>query len=116
MAKKADYEGTAGRAAAVSRLKTVDDYKSVVVFNPAPPPKPVGASLPSVQYGIRPADANAQIAIPVSTPNNVTVKPAATKTTPESNSVPQTNTASPSTTAKQPTEANQPPGSPKTVP
>lgn len=109
IAKNTAYEGTTARAAAASRVKTVDDYRSNVVFQPAPPPKPVGASLPSVQYGIQPSDLNRPAVIP--TPNNVTIKPAAPKTTQESNSVSQPNAVSPSTKPSQPAEANRPAGS-----
>ncbi len=78
IAKNPAYEGTAARAAAVSRVKTVDDCKAAVVFTPAPAPKAEVAPLPSIQWA--PKDANAPVAIP--TPNNVTIKPAAPVTTP----------------------------------
>lgn len=104
IAKDPAYEGTAARAAAVSRVKTVDDYRSTVVFQPAPPPKGVGATGPRVE--IRPNDANAPVAIP--TPNNVAIKPVAPKTTPEGNSVSQPGTVSPAVKPAQPVEANRP--------
>ncbi len=101
IAKNTDYEGTAARAAAVSRVKTVDEYKSTVVFPPAPP-KPVA---PTVQANLRP-DANAPA---VAAPNNVTIKPVAPKP-PESNSVaPPTSAAAPAANPAQPAaEANRP--------
>ncbi len=101
MAKNPAYEGTAARAAAVNRSKTIDDYKSAVVFPPAPP-KPVAASAPKVQYNLK--DANAPVAVP--TPNNVTVKPATVA--PEANR--------PAATGGQTkTDANQGAGSPQTA-
>jgi hypothetical protein len=107
LVKNTAYEGTAARAEAASRVKAVDDYKSTVVFQPAPPPTPksVGASGPRV----KPGDANAPLVI--AGPNSVAVKPAAPKTTPESNSVSQPSAAPPSTKPAQPAEANKPAGS-----
>jgi len=56
VAEKADYAGTTAQAAAAYRLKIMDDYKTEVVFQPAPP-KPAQATTPTVQ--IQPGDAQA---------------------------------------------------------
>jgi hypothetical protein len=56
VAEKADYAGTAAQAEAAYRLKIMDDYKTAVVFQPAPP-KPVQATAPTVQ--IKPGDGKA---------------------------------------------------------
>jgi tetratricopeptide (TPR) repeat protein len=107
VAKEPTYEGTAARAAAANRAKAMEDYKSAVVFKPAPPPKPVGATAPKIE--IRPNDANAPVA--TSSPNNVTVRPTAPKTTPESNSISRPSPATPAATRPaQPAEANRPAG------
>jgi tetratricopeptide (TPR) repeat protein len=102
LAKDPNYEGTAARAAAASRAKIVDDFKSKVVFPPAPP-KPVAAMAPQVK--IRPVDGNTPAT--VASPNSVTVKPVAPKTTPESSSVSQP-AAAPAAKPAQPAEANRP--------
>ena len=68
VAENADYEGTAAQAAAAYRLKTMDDYKGTVVFMPAPEPKPVTASAPTLQLG--PDGPNMPISI--SAPEDVT--------------------------------------------
>ncbi len=54
VAEKADYAGTTAQAEAAYRLKIMDDYKTAVVFQPAPP-KP--APTPTVQ--IKPGDGKA---------------------------------------------------------
>jgi len=56
VAQKADYAGTTAQAEAAYRLKIMDDYKTAVVFQPAPP-KPAQAPTPTVQ--IKPGDAKA---------------------------------------------------------
>jgi len=56
VAEKADYAGTTAQAEAAYRLKIMDDYKTAVVFQPAPP-KPAQAPTPTVQ--IKPGDAKA---------------------------------------------------------
>jgi len=60
--ENAAYDGTAAKAAAANRLKTMDDYQGMVVFKPAPPPQPQ-ASAPSVQ--ITPGAASSPVVIPV---------------------------------------------------
>jgi tetratricopeptide (TPR) repeat protein len=57
VAENSAYEGTAARAAAANRLETMDDYKGIVAFKPAPePPTPAQASAPVIRLG--PGDAN----------------------------------------------------------
>ncbi|MHC4181202.1 MAG: tetratricopeptide repeat protein, partial [Planctomycetota bacterium] len=79
VAENPEYEGTAAQAAAAHRLKTMDDYKGTVVFKPAPEPKDLLASSPTVQ--ITPDALNPPITIEA--PNGVTITPV----TPESNDV-----------------------------
>ncbi len=62
--ENAAYEGTTAKAAAATRLKTVDDYQGKVVFKPAPPP--AQASAPTVKIG--PGDANSPVIVPVPSP------------------------------------------------
>ncbi len=56
VAEKVDYAGTTAQAEAAYRLKIMDDYKTAVVFQPAPP-KPVQATAPTVQ--LKPGDPKA---------------------------------------------------------
>jgi hypothetical protein len=56
VAQKAEYAGTTAQAEAAYRLKIMDDYKTAVVFQPAPP-KPAQPPIPTVQ--IKPGDAKA---------------------------------------------------------
>ncbi|MBN1506287.1 MAG: tetratricopeptide repeat protein [Sedimentisphaerales bacterium] len=62
VAENAAYDGTAAKAAAANRLKTMDDYQGIVVFKPAPPPQ-TQASAPSVQ--ITPGTTGSPVVIPV---------------------------------------------------
>ncbi len=50
VAQKPQYAGTTAQAEAAFRLKIMDDYKTAVVFQPAPPkPAPTQATAPTVQ-------------------------------------------------------------------
>ncbi|MCL5282154.1 MAG: tetratricopeptide repeat protein [Planctomycetes bacterium] len=58
VAQKPEYAGTTAQAEAAYRLKIMDDFKTAVVFQPAPPkPAPAQATAPSVQ--IKPGDGKA---------------------------------------------------------
>jgi flagellar basal body-associated protein FliL len=70
VAENKTYAGTAARAAATLRLKTMDDYKGIVVFKPAPEP-PAQASMPTFQ--LTPGDANSPVMIPM--PNDAPMGP-----------------------------------------
>lgn len=85
VSENAAYEGTAAKAAAAIRLKTSDDYKTALVFKPAPPKPQPQASAPAVQLmpgqagaptvTLTPGDANsAPVVIPI--PVNPTPTPA----------------------------------------
>jgi hypothetical protein len=54
VAEKAEYAGTTAQAAAAYRLKIMNDYKTVLVFQPAPP-KPPQASAPKIEIKPTPA-------------------------------------------------------------
>jgi len=56
VAQKAEYAGTTAQAEAAYRLTIMDDYKTAVVFQPAPP-KPAQPLTPTVQ--IKPGNAKA---------------------------------------------------------
>jgi tetratricopeptide (TPR) repeat protein len=71
-AEKPEYAGTAAQAAAASRLQVMDDFKTQVVFKPAPPPPAPKAQAPVIQFG--PRDANAPTVAPL--PEDVNVGPA----------------------------------------
>jgi tetratricopeptide (TPR) repeat protein len=88
VAQKPEYAGTTAQAEAAYRLKIMDDFKTAVVFKPAPP-KPAPATAPTVQIKpgagkasapvvqIKPADGNAPaVTVPV-TPANEPTKDAA---------------------------------------
>ncbi|MBN1359448.1 MAG: hypothetical protein JW993_02600 [Sedimentisphaerales bacterium] len=49
VANEKDYSGTTAQAAAAHRLTTMDDYRTIVVFKPAPP-KPVTPTTPTLQF------------------------------------------------------------------
>jgi tetratricopeptide (TPR) repeat protein len=58
VAQKSEYAGTTAQAEAAYRLKIMDDFKTAVVFQPAPPkPAPAQATAPTVQ--IKPGDGKA---------------------------------------------------------
>jgi tetratricopeptide (TPR) repeat protein len=66
VAQRGEYAGTTAQAEAAYRLKIMEDYKTEVVFQPAPP-KPAPAPTPTVQ--IKPGDAKASAPV-------VQIKPA----------------------------------------
>jgi hypothetical protein len=72
VAQKPEYVGTAPQAAATYRLQIMDDFKTKVVFKPAPPPPAPKAQAPVIQIG--PRDANAPTEVRV--PKDVNVGPA----------------------------------------
>lgn len=84
VAQKPEYTGTAAQAAAAYRLKIMDDYKTAVVFKPAPQPKPSQAPAPIIQ--IKPGDANAPVVIPV--PQDANARPLGPELPPEMNEAP----------------------------
>ena len=62
-----EYDGTTAQATAAYRLETMDDYKTAVVFKPAPAPKPIpgqGASSPAIQIGPSDTPGPIQIELP----------------------------------------------------
>lgn len=89
-----EYDGTAVQASAAYRLETMDDYKTAVVFKPAPAPKPTpgqGASSPAVQIGPGATNSPIQIELPetvtpaTDTPAPAVPEDAETPATPEAN-------------------------------
>ena len=88
ISENAAYDGTSAKAAAAFRLKTVDDYKTTVVFKPAPPPQ---ASAPTIQ--LTPGQANSPVVIPVPVNPTPTPAPAPVPTTPAPAPVPEANAA-----------------------
>lgn len=102
----ADYQGTTAQVAAAERLVTMDDYKTAVVFKPAPAPKPEGASAPTVQIGPGATNSPIKIEMPEGGVPTVVTPPAV----PESSDVPApAETPSPAAPAKA-TESNEPAG------
>jgi tetratricopeptide (TPR) repeat protein len=90
VAENSAYEGTAAKAAAAFRLKTMDDYKGLVTFKPAPEP-PAQASAPVIQF--KPGDTN--VPIMVAAPGDANVGPAAAPSTGPSEVNAPSNTAPP---------------------
>jgi hypothetical protein len=94
VAQKSDYAGTTAQAAAAYRLKIMPDYKTAVVFQPAPP-KPVPPPTPTVQ--VQPGSASAPMVGPL--PQSAPAAPAtpsdATKTNAAPAPAPQTPTPAP---------------------
>jgi len=79
IAQKPEYAGTVGQAAATYRLTIMDDFKTPVVFKPAPPPV-ARPTAPTIQ--LTPGGANAGAVVPVP-PNATPAAPAdGTATTP----------------------------------
>jgi len=68
VAQKPEYAGTAGQAAAGYRLQIMDDFRTPIVFKPAPPPA-AKASAPTIR--IQPGDANAPVVIGVPPDANI---------------------------------------------
>jgi len=72
VAESADYAGTTAQAAAAYRLKTMADYKTEIVFLPAPPP--AEPPVPAIQ--IQPDTAPAPMIGPLPAPPEEAVAPA----------------------------------------
>ncbi len=91
VADKPDYAGTTAQAAAAYRLKTMDDYKSAVAFQPAPP-KPTTPPASALQ--LQPGAASAPTFGPAPQPATVAPAPASdaakTSTAPAQTPAPQT--------------------------
>jgi hypothetical protein len=73
VAQKPEYAGTVPQAAAAYRLQIMDDFKTEVVFKPAPPPPAPQSPPPVIQIG--PPDANAPMIGPM--PEDVNARPVA---------------------------------------
>ena len=99
IADKPDYAGTTAQAAAAYRLKTMDDYKTAVAFQPAPP-KPVTPPAPTIQ--IQPGAASAPTMGPAPQPATVAPAPAGgdAKTNAAPTPAPQTPAPAPATEPK----------------
>jgi tetratricopeptide (TPR) repeat protein len=100
VAQKPDYAGTIAQAAAAYRLKIMPDYKTAVVFQPAPP-KPVQPPAPTVQ--IKPGSASAPMVGPA--PQEATVAPAAPSAAAKTSAVPA---PAPQTATPAPAPASSP--------
>ncbi len=75
-AAKPEYAGTLAQAAAQYRLQVMDDFRTPVVFKPAPPQPEVSQdSVPTIQIG--PQGSNVQTMIPAPTTPNVDPVPQA---------------------------------------
>ncbi len=101
VAQKPEYAGTAPQTAAAYRLQIMDDFKTEVVFKPAPPAPTPQAQAPVIQMG--PRDANAPMIGPM--PEDVNVGPAETNEAPAPTSPP-----TPATGAVEVNEARTPAG------
>ncbi len=89
VAQKPEYAGTTAQASAAYRLKIMNDYKTDLVFKPAPPKPP---EAPTVAGPVQPGAASAPTVTPA--PSTATVGPVApsapkTEATPAPTPVPQ---------------------------
>ena len=98
VAENTDYAGTTAQAGAVHRLDTMEDYKTAVVFPPAPAPKDPNASAPTIQIG--PGATNAPIKIEL--PESVTTPDVPTVPAPKTDEVPVPSEPAPATDANEP--------------
>jgi hypothetical protein len=94
VAEKPDYAGTTAQAAAAYRLKVMNDYRTALVFQPAPP-KPPQASAPKIE--IKPAPAGVPTVGPA--PQSVTVGPALPSGDAQTGAAPATQTPAPAAPA-----------------
>ena len=106
VAQKSDYAGTIAQAAAAYRLKIMPDYKTAVVFQPAPP-KPVQPPAPTVQ--IQPGSASAPMVGPA--PQEATVAPATPSDAAKTSAVPAPAPQTPAP-APAPASSSAPAGAP----
>jgi len=108
MAGSAAYDGTAAKAAAAFRLKTMDDYQSVVAFKPAPPqPKPEAqAPVPTVR--LKPGQASAPTVVTVPSDTNAAPVPVPIGPAPEPTKQPAG--AAPTPTVPAPAPSTPPTG------
>ena len=97
VAEKPDYAGTTAQAAAAYRLKTMDDYKTAVVFQPAPP-KPAQPPTPTIS--IQPGAASAPMVGPAPQPVTVAPAPAGGDTKTNAAPAPGPQTPAPATETK----------------
>lgn len=99
VAQKPEYAGTVGQATADYRLKIMDDFKSPVVFKPAPKPQPPVAqpSAPTIQ--VQPGDANATVVPAPAVPYGPVLEP----TPAPAPAAPAQPNAAPTSTAPTPT-------------
>jgi tetratricopeptide (TPR) repeat protein len=100
VAQKPEYAGTTAQAAAAYRLQIMGDFKTDVVFKPAPPPQASKPPIPTIQ--IKPGDTNAPTAVQV--PANPSIGPVAPSAAPAPNQAPAP------VGPAQPAEANKPAG------
>jgi tetratricopeptide (TPR) repeat protein len=112
VAQKSDYAGTTAQAAAAYRLKIMPDYKTAVVFQPAPP-KPVQPPTPTVQ--VQPGSASAPMVGPL--PQSTPAAPATPSDATKTNAAPAPAPApQPSAPASSPAPAGSPSKSDTNVP
>ena len=111
VAEKPEYAGTTAQAAAAYRLKTMDDYKTAVVFQPAPT-KPAQPPAPTIQ--IQPGAASAPTVGPAPQPVTVAPAPAGgdTKTNAAPAPAPATETKTSAAPAPAPASAPAPAAAP----
>jgi hypothetical protein len=113
VAGKPDYAGTTAQAAAAYRLKTMDDYKTAVVFQPAPP-KPVTPPAPTIQ--LQPGAASAPTIGPAPQPATVAPAPASSDTKAGTAPTPAPQTPAPQAPAPAPTPETKTSAAPAPAP
>jgi len=102
MAGNAAYDGAAAKAAAAFRLKTMDDYRGLVVFKPAPPQPVPQAQAPVPTVRLKPGQAGAPVVVNVPSDANAAPAPVPIGPAPEPNNPPASTAPAPTVPAPQP--------------
>lgn len=103
MAGNAAYDGTAAKAAAAFRLKTMDDYQGLVVFKPAPPQPEPQAQAPVPTIRLKPGQAGAPVVVNAPGDTNAAPAPVPIGPEPEPSNPPSGTTPAPVPEANSPT-------------
>jgi tetratricopeptide (TPR) repeat protein len=102
MAGNAAYDGTAAKAAAAFRLKTMDDYQGVVAFKPAPPQPQPQAQAPVPTVRLKPGQASVPAVVSVPSDTNAAPAPVPIGPAPEPSGPPAGTAPAPTVPAPQP--------------
>jgi len=102
VAGNAAYDGTAAKAAAAFRLKTMDDYRGLVAFKPAPPQPQPEARAPVPTIRLKPGQASAPAVVTVPSDTNAAPSPVPIGPAPEPSGPPASTAPAPTVPSPQP--------------